>query len=243
MGNIHIEPLGCGMEIFVSDTHHFSTDTILLADFSKPAGKKLCADLGTGCGTIPLLWLKNNNNLSVYAVELQKDACELLEKSIAHNKLEDNLTLLNADLRDLKGRLPFGTFDVVSCNPPYKLGGSGILNPEEQKLVARHEAECTLDDVCGAASNLLQFGGRLCMCQRPERLSDVIESMRRSGIEPKRLRLVQQRKSKAPKLFLIEGRRGGKRGFMDVLPTLFIEDGQGGFSEEMLEIYGDYKSK
>lgn len=243
MGNIHIEPLGCGMEIFVSDTHHFSTDTILLADFSKPAGKKLCADLGTGCGTIPLLWLKNNNNLSVYAVELQKDACELLEKSIAHNKLEDNLTLLNADLRDLKGRLPFGTFDVVSCNPPYKLGGSGILNPEQQKLVARHEAECTLDDVCGAASNLLQFGGRLCMCQRPERLSDVIESMRRSGIEPKRLRLVQQRKSKAPKLFLIEGRRGGKRGFMDVLPTLFIEDGQGGFSEEMLEIYGDYKSK
>ncbi len=243
MGSIHIEPLGCGMEIFVSDTHHFSTDTILLADFSKPAGKKLCADLGTGCGTIPLLWLKNNNNLSVYAVELQKDACELLEKSIAHNKLEDNLTLLNADLRDLKGRLPFGTFDVVSCNPPYKLGGSGILNPEEQKLVARHEAECTLDDVCGAASNLLQFGGRLCMCQRPERLSDVIESMRRSGIEPKRLRLVQQRKSKAPKLFLIEGRRGGKRGFMDVLPTLFIEDGQGGFSEEMLEIYGDYKSK
>ena len=242
MGNIHIEPLGCGMEIFVSDTHHFSTDTILLADFSKPAGKKLCADLGTGCGTIPLLWLKNNNNLSVYAVELQKDACELLEKSIAHNKLEDNLTLLNADLRDLKGRLPFGTFDVVSCNPPYKLGGSGILNPEEQKLVARHEAECTLDDVCGAASNLLQFGGRLCMCQRPERLSDVIESMRRSGIEPKRLRLVQQRKSKAPKLFLIEGRRGGKRGFMDVLPTLFIEDEQGGFSEEMLEIYGDYKS-
>ncbi len=148
MGNIHIEPLGCGMEIFVSDTHHFSTDTILLADFSKPAGKKLCADLGTGCGTIPLLWLKQNKSLAVYAVELQKDACELLEKSIEHNGLEDNLTLLNADLRDLKGRLPFGTFDVVSCNPPYKLGGSGILNPEEQKLVARHEAECT----CACAS-------------------------------------------------------------------------------------------
>ena len=242
MDNIHIEPLGCGMEIFVSDTHHFSTDTILLADFSKPCGKKLCADLGTGCGTIPLLWLKKNKKLSVYAVELQKDACELLEKSIAHNKLEDNLTLLNADLRDLKGRLPFGTFDVVSCNPPYKLGGSGILNPEEQKLVARHESECTLDDICQAASKLLQFGGRLCMCQRPERLSDVTESMRKFGIEPKRLRLVQQRKSNAPKLFLIEGRRGGKRGFMDVLPTLFIEDEQGGFSEEMLEIYGDYKS-
>ncbi len=65
--------------------------------------------------------------------------------------------------------------------------------------------------------------------------------MRRFGIEPKRLRLVQQRKTKAPKLFLLEGRRGGKRGFLDVLPTLFIEDENGGFSEEMLAIYGDYK--
>ena len=114
------------------------------------------------------------------------------------------------------------------------------MNPEEKKLIARHESECTLDDICQAASKLLQFGGRLCMCQRPERLADVMESMRRFDIEPKRLRMVQQRKSKAPKLFLLEGRRGGKRGFLDVLPTLFIEDENGGFSQEMLEIYGDY---
>ena len=80
------------------------------------------------------------------------------------------------------------------------------------------------------------------MCQRPERLSDVMESMRKFDIEPKTLRLVQQRVSKAPKLFLLEGRRGGKRGFLNVLPTLFIEDESGSFSEEMLRIYGSYKS-
>ena len=80
------------------------------------------------------------------------------------------------------------------------------------------------------------------MCQRPERLSDVMESMRKFGIEPKTLRLVQQRLTKAPKLFLLEGRRGGKRGFLNVLPTLFIEDENGNFSKEMLEIYGSYKS-
>ena len=45
MKETHLEPLGGGIEIFVSDSHHFSTDTILLADFSKPTGKKLCADL------------------------------------------------------------------------------------------------------------------------------------------------------------------------------------------------------
>ena len=70
-----------------------------------------------------------------------------------------------------------------------------------------------------------------------------MESMRRADIEPKRLRLVQQRPGKAPKLFLLEGRRSGRRGYMDVLPTLFIEDGQGGWSAEMLAIYDDYKTR
>ena len=241
MKNIHREPLGSGMEIYVSESYHFSTDTILLADFSKPSGSKLCADLGAGCGTISLLWLKNAPGLTVKAVEIQEDACRLLRGSIKLNRLEDRLEAVNADLKNLKGVLPFGAFDTVACNPPYKSGGTGITNPEAAKLIARHETECSLDDVCRAASKLLQFGGRFCLCQRPERLPDALEGMRKYGIEPKRLRLVQQRPDKAPKLFLLEGRRGGRRGFMQVLPTLFIENDEGGFSQEMLEIYGDYK--
>lgn len=241
MTNLHLEPLGGGLQIYVSDSYHFSTDTILLAHFSLPSGKKRCADLGTGCGTIPLLWLRENPNLDIAAVEIQNEACELARRTVEFNGLEQNLTIFNADLKELKGKLPFGAFDVVACNPPYKRGGSGIQNPENALTVARHETECTLDDICEAASNLLQFGGKFCLCQRPERLADVMESMRRFDLEPKRLRMVQQRPSKPPKLFLIEGRRGGKSGFLDVLPTLFIEDGNGGFSEEMMAIYGDYK--
>ena len=137
--------------------------------------------------------------------------------------------------------MPLGSFDIVACNPPYKISGGGITNPENAKLVARHESECTLDDVCRCGSSLLQFGGRLCICQRPERLADAMEAMRKYSVEPKKLRFVQQRKSKAPKLFLLEGRRGGKRGFLEVMPTLFIEDESGNFSEEMLNIYGSYK--
>lgn len=241
MTNLHLEPLGGGLQIYVSDSYHFSTDTILLAHFSLPSGKKRCADLGTGCGTIPLLWLRENPNLDIAAVEIQNEACELARRTVEFNGLEQNLTIFNADLKELKGKLPFGAFDVVACNPPYKRGGSGIQNPEKSLTVARHETECTLDDICEAASNLLQFGGKFCLCQRPERLADVMESMRRFDLEPKRLRMVQQRPSKPPKLFLIEGRRGGKSGFLDVLPTLFIEDNSGGFSEEMMAIYGDYK--
>ena len=241
MNNIHLEPLGGGLEIYVSESYRFSTDTILLANFSQPKGRKKCVDLGTGCGTIPLIWLRENKQLEIAAVDIQENACKLAQDSISRNDLIQ-MTVYNADLKELKGVLPFGYYDLVACNPPYKLGGSGIRNPESAKLIARHETECTLDDICESASRLLQFGGRFCICQRPERLSDVMEAMRKFSIEPKVLRLVQQRRSKAPKLFLIEGRKGGNRGFLNVLPTLFIEDESGGFSEEMLQIYGDYKS-
>ena len=242
MNDMHLEPLGNGVKIYVSKSYHFSTDTILLADFSMPKSGKKCVDLGTGCGTIPILWLKRDRSLTVDAVEIQQNACELAQKSAELNGLTDTLRIHNVDLRELKGKLPLGYYDLVACNPPYKPGGTGITNPESKRLIARHESECTLDDICEAASSLLQFGGRFCICQRPERLADVTESMRKFNIEPKRLRLVQQRKAKAPKLFLLEGRKNGNRGFLDVMPTLFIEDESGSFSAEMLEIYGDYKS-
>ena len=241
MTNLHLEPLGNSISIYVTDSYHFSTDTILLANFSKPNSKKKCVELGTGCGTIPLLWCRENKNLEIAAVEIQENACQLAKKSVEYNNLNQNIEIIHSDLKELKGKLPFGYYDVVVCNPPYKIGGGGIQNPTDANRIARHETECTLDDICQAAASLLQFGGKFCICQRPERLADVMESMRKFSIEPKTLRLVQQRTSKAPKLFLLEGRRGGKRGFLNVLPTLLIENDNGEFSEEMMNIYGSYK--
>lgn len=237
--NEHLEPLGNGVEIFVNEFYHFSTDTIILADFSKPKKNSKAVDLGTGCGTIPFLWSRNDTSVKISAVEIQEEACLLAERSKGLNKLE-NIEFINADLKELKGALPFGYFDLVCCNPPYKLGGSGIKNPDNEKLLARHEESCTLEDITLAAKNLLQFGGRFCMCQRPERLTDVMEAMRKHSLEPKRLRFVQQRKDKKPKLFLIEGKRSSKPGNLIVEPTLFIEE-DGDFSPEMREIYGSYK--
>ena len=241
-----LEPLGNGVEIIVSDMYHFSTDTILLADFANVKSSDYVVELGTGCGTMPLLWTRTKRCKEIVAVDIQQTAVEMLKRSIEHNKENghDNVSCikpLHSDMKELKGKCEFGHYNLVVCNPPYKLSGSGIVNPDTEKLLARHEESCTLDDVCETASRLLQFSGRFCICQRPERLTDVMESMRKFDIEPKRLRFVQQRLNKEPKLFLLEGRYKGKKGFMQVMPTLFIEDETGDFSKEMKEIYGLYK--
>ena len=237
------EPLGGGFRIIVSEQHKLWTDTVLLAHFSSPRKKDKACDLGSGCGPIPLIWLRGGVPESVWAVEIQEDACNMLRRSAAMNNVEDRITVVNSDLRELRGKVPFGAFDIVVCNPPYTASGAGIKSSSQSRLIARHESMCTADDICAAAASLLRFSGRLCMCQRPERLCDVMEAMRAHGIEPKRLRLVQQRPEKAPKLFLIEGRLGGRPGGLVVEPVLVIEGKNGGFSDEMISIYGTYKEE
>lgn len=239
--NEHTEPLGNQIQVIVSPTHHFTTDTVLLAHFASPPPGAKCVDLGSGCGTISLLWSRFDKRLSITAVEIQEDAADMITRSIALNGLEESVTALCADLRELKGKLPFGFYDLVCCNPPYKLFGGGITNAEAAKLKARHEAICTLEDVIKAASQLLQFSGSFCMCQRPERLTDAMQLMRKYDLEPKELRLVQGKAGKSPKLFLIKGKKGGKPGFLRVLPTLIVENDDSSFTSEMNEIYGCYK--
>lgn len=242
---MRIEPLGKGVEIFVSDTHHFTTDTILLADFASVKDGDRVTELGTGCGTIPLLIIRDHAPKSVTAIEIQPEALALLEKSIEHDRQKGInavgcISPVLGDLREVCQTMAAGEQDVVICNPPYKLGGAGITNPDGAKKTARHEGECTLDDICSAAKRLLRFGGRFVMCQRPERLTDVLACMREHDLEPKRLRMVQGRASKAPKLFLCEAKRGARPGYMDVLPALIVED-ENGFTAEMKAIYGCYK--
>ena len=66
--------------------------------------------------------------------------------------------------------------------------------------------------------------------------------MREAGLEPKRMRLVQQRAEKPAKLFLLEGKKGGRPGLV-MEPVLLSEDETGTYSGEMKRIYGSYRKE
>ncbi|MBW7572808.1 tRNA1(Val) (adenine(37)-N6)-methyltransferase [Caproiciproducens faecalis] len=238
--NEYLEPLSREISVIVSQAHRFSTDTILLAAFSLPKTGEICADFGTGCGAIPLIWSAKSKPKKIYGIEIQEDACEMARRSVELNRLTATVELLRCDMTTIRQRqaLPANGFDLIACNPPYKAEGAGLQNPEETRRVARHEVACSFADIARSAAYLLRFGGRFCCCLRPERLCGVLLDLRAAGLEPKRLRLVQQRADKAPSLFLLQATRGGKPG-MVIDPVLLIEDGNG-YSEEMRKIYGEY---
>jgi tRNA1(Val) A37 N6-methylase TrmN6 len=206
----HIENLGGGISLWVSAAHTFGTDALLLSQFAAPKERERTCDLCAGCGIIPLLWFREGSGpAEAVAVDIQKEAVELMAKSKELSHL-DRFHPLEADLRALDGLLPRESFDRVTCNPPYYRRGSGHESGEASARAARHETLCSLDDVVTAAGKLLRFGGSCCLCHLPERLVDVLTTLRAHNLEPKRLQFCQSSENKAPWLFLVEAKKGAK---------------------------------
>lgn len=236
--SIKKEPLGKGFFVNVSKNHTFGTDAIVLSHFASAKITDRAVDLGTGCGIIPLLMLRDGKLSSATGVEISEEACSLANKTKNELCLE-KFTVINSDLNDLKGKIEFGCHTLVTCNPPYKATNAGIQNPNERLRVARHEIACTLTDIISVSSRLLQTSGRFCLCQRPERMAEIMELLRQHKLEPKRLRLVAQEVGREPWLILIEAKKCAKTG-LRIEPTLYIEK-NGELTEEMIKIYGTYK--
>ena len=178
-----------------------------------------CIDLGTGCGTIPLLWQANYAPRHITAVELGEQAFSQALRSVSESRYEENIEVIRGgDIREIKKIIPHPTLDLAACNPPYKAVGAGLRNPDERMENARHGAPARLKmsrkraETCCASAAGLPMSAPGAPCGRNE-------CFRSYGLEPKRLRLVQQRINTAPSLFLLEVRRGGKPG-LSVLPTL-----------------------
>lgn len=220
------EDLGNGVFVYTAPAFRFGQDALLLAAFSQPRPGERCCDLGTGCGVIPLYWRSRTNSFTVDAVEIEETAAALAARSAKDSGCEGDVRVLCADYLHCAA-LAAGIYDRVVCNPPYFRAGCGKESPDAFRRAARSEERTSLAAIAERAAGLLKNGGRFSLCIRPERLAECLALLREKRIEPKRLRLVQQRAEKAPWLALVEGRRNAREG-LSVEPVLLLHDHSGG---------------
>ena len=115
--------------------------------------------------------------------------------------------------------------------------GSAILNEEENFALSRHEIACSFEDIISVSDYLLKPLGKIYLVHRPNRLVDILSTMRQYRIEPKYIRFVQPRWDKKPNLVLIEGVKGG-RADLKFHDPLIVYDENGNYLDEIYEIYG-----
>ena len=207
------------------DWFKFSLDSVLLANFvTINLRTKKILDLATGNAPIPML-LTYRTKAEVYGVELQEEIYNLGQKSIVENDMLDQIHLLNIDVKNTNEYLGFEKFDVVTCNPPYfKTNNEKLLNDDNIKAIARHEIFLSLDDVCKIASNSLKNKGIFALVHRPERFLEILDTMRKYNIEPKKIQFVYPKIEKEANIVLIEGIKNGNSGLKLLNPIIVYDE-------------------
>ena len=184
--------------------YRFSIDAVLLSQFVIIRKNEKAIDLGTGCGILPLLLSQTTKTCSFVGVEIQKGLVECAVKNVILNRLEDRLSVLHQDFKKLKASFPPGSFDVVLSNPPYRKYRTGRINPFPEKAIARHEMKGTLDDLVSIASYLLPHKGRFYLIFPASRTADLLVTLRKQNLEPKRFQPVHPRNDESAKFILVE---------------------------------------
>ena len=220
------------------DYFNFSLDSVLLPNFVDITKKtQMILDMCTGNAPIPLI-LSTKTDAKIYAVELQKEVYNLAKETIKINKLDNQIVLINNNIKNLKKIFNTETFDIITCNPPYfKKKEDSIINENIVKSIARHEIEMELEDVMLISKSLLKNEGSLVLVHRTDRLIEIIELMRKHNIEPKRMRLIYPKINTESNLVLIDGRKNGKKG-LKILPPLYIHNDDNSYTKEVLEMFG-----
>ncbi len=219
------------------DWFSFSLDSVLLPNFiTIPAKCQNIIDLGTGNLPIPLI-LSTKTKASITAVEIQKDVYELAKKTCEMNHLEEQITILNDDIKHLKNIYSPDSFDVVLSNPPYfPYHESSNLNDNPHKTIARHEVMITLEELIATGSYLLKNRGYFGIVHRTERLMDIIFLFQKNNIEVKRIQLVYPKVGKESNMVLVEGIKNGNRG-LKFLPPIYVHEEDGSYREEILKLF------
>lgn len=236
-----------GLKIY-QDTDYFcfGIDSVLIANFvNSNSSKNNIVDLCSGSGVIPVIMSAKKKSDKIFAIELQKEMYNLLSENILFNNLEEKIFGLNSDINDIENikqyissKIGKEKVDIVVANPPYKKCGTGVINDNNVKYIARHEVKCNIEDIFRTSTNLLKSKGKLYIVHKPDRLVDLFEIARKYNLEPKTIRFVHPTATKAPSIVLIEYIKDGGNE-LKVLDPLIEYDDNGDYTKDILEIYSN----
>lgn len=224
-----------GMRIIQNRTgFRFGEDSVFLAHHAaalvQPGRAVRIADLGTGSGIVAILLASLLPDARLAGLELLPRLAGMAARSVALNGLDGRVRILACDLRSQD--LPeAGSFDLAVCNPPYREPGRGIPPADPVRAAATLETTLTPDDTALAARRLLRPHGTLVMTQLPGRLPDVLESLRRHGMEPRTLREILPSEGKSASTILLTAERDAKPGGFVLLPPLAVRSADGRFTD------------
>ena len=190
----------------------FSLDSLLLAEFvSIEKSDRNLLDICSGNAPLPLI-IGKNYDIKITGVEIDKEICELAEKSIKENNLT-NIKMLNCNAKDLKNYFPGNNFDIITCNPPFfKVTETSLINEEPKKAIARHELTITIKDIFDIVKYLLKDNGTFYLVHRPERSEEIISLANTNNLHVKEITFIYSNIKEEAIMVLLKMKKNARIG-------------------------------
>lgn len=189
----------------------FTSDAVLLANFIKAKKSDNVVDLCSGSGIVGILF-QAKNNCKMTLVELQEQMFLMSQKSLILNNLQQDIKAVNCSVQDSYNLLGQEKFDIVLCNPPYKKPQNHKITETQEIAMCKYELMLTFDELCLSASKLLRFGGKFCFIHDASRLCELIDTLQKYKLEPKKIEFCYPKNKQTSNVVLIEAVKGGKSG-------------------------------
>ena len=215
----------------------FGMDAVLLSSFTKVKEKEKVLDLGTGNGVIPILLSAKTKGRHFTGLEIQEYNVDMTKRSLSINNLNNEIDIILGDIKEASQIFGLASFDVVTSNPPYMTANHGLVNPDKNKAIARHEILCTLEDLIRETSKLLKPNGRFYLVHRPFRLVEILNTLSGFNLQAKRMRMVHPYIDSEPNMVLIESVKGAKSRIKVEAPLIVYKE-KNKYTKEIYDIYG-----
>ena len=216
------------------DGYLFSADSVLLANLAKVGAEDSLIDLGTGSGVLAILTAVKKGVKRVVGIEIDPATADMARRSVKMNKLEDRISVLTGDVKDIKELVRAGEFDKAICNPPYFTADDGI-GVTDAKSTARKQGENSIDHFVRAGAYALKNGGDFFAVYKADRLVELITSLHQNGLELKHITYIYPKLSKGVDTVIISAKKGGKTGLNS--STIILMDEEGRYFDKVKELY------
>ncbi|WEV45174.1 tRNA1(Val) (adenine(37)-N6)-methyltransferase [Streptococcaceae bacterium ESL0687] len=220
------------------DVFSYSIDSVLLSRFPRiPKKNAKIVDMCAGNGAVGL-FVSSKTKVPIYEIELQERLADMAQRSVNLNGLEEQVTVINDDLKNSLNYLKPSSIDLLLCNPPYfKVDPESNINDNKHYTMARHEITTNLDEILDISQKLLKTNGHLAMVHRPDRFFEICQKMIERNIIPKRIQFVYPKKNANANILLIDAIKDGRKGGEQILPPLIIHEEDGSYTKEVFQIY------
>ena len=197
--------------------YSFTQDSVILANLANITPKDRVIDFGCGNGILTFLsHFKKDASFSL-GIEIQKELFDLCVESSKYNHCDKTISFINGD---------------ALCNPPYFI--SSMDSENSSKSTARTDKDDVLNDFCKGIAFALKFGGDAYISYKVDRMCDLICTLRKYNLEPKKLFLIYTKPNKDVDLIIVKARKGASPGLKT--SSITIMDSAGKYTSQFMEI-------